>query len=144
MTTPPEAADTQGPRPPSVWGKLSHHARTRGLLGLGGLAARRLHARWLERRLGIRTCGSIHADQLGSTGRRFGYQPIDYHSFFAAHQHGEYTWLMNEQDEANFQWVREFNRYDLYTKSSTPPDTESLTPYYQALVEQFFPHPVWW
>ena len=69
---------------------------------------------------------------------------IRYHSFYAAHTHNEYSWLMNDQDRAHFDWVREFNQYDLYTKSEVPPDVEALTPFYQGLVEKYFPDPLWW
>src|SRR3954466_9084285 len=40
---------------------------------------------------------------------------LRYHSFYAAHREGDYTYLMNDQDKAMFQWVRAFNPYDLYT-----------------------------
>jgi inositol oxygenase len=69
---------------------------------------------------------------------------IRYHSFYAAHREQQYGWLMNERDREMFHWVREFNRYDLYTKSDVSPDVEALTPYYERLVKQFFPHPLWW
>ena len=69
---------------------------------------------------------------------------IRFHSFYAAHAHGEYAHLMDAQDQEHFHWVREFNRYDLYTKSEIPPDTAALTPYYQDLVKQYFPDPLWW
>lgn len=51
---------------------------------------------------------------------------------------------MDSQDAAYFHWVRDFNRYDLYTKSEAPPDVETWTPYYQGLVKRFFPSPLWW
>lgn len=69
---------------------------------------------------------------------------IRYHSFYAAHREQQYGWLMNERDREMFHWVREFNRYDLYTKSDVSPDVEALTPYYERLVKQFFPQPLWW
>lgn len=69
---------------------------------------------------------------------------IRYHSFYAAHREQQYGWLMNQRDREMFHWVREFNRYDLYTKSDVSPDVEALTPYYERLVKQFFPQPLWW
>lgn len=36
-------------------------------------------------------------------------------------------------------WVLEFNKYDLYTKSSKVPDIEALKPYYQGLVDKYLP-----
>jgi inositol oxygenase len=64
---------------------------------------------------------------------------IRYHSFYAAHQEGEYGFLMNEHDREMFRWVRAFNPYDLYSKSEVPPDRRALEPYYRDLVAEFFP-----
>ncbi|MEQ9410897.1 MAG: inositol oxygenase family protein [Fuerstiella sp.] len=69
---------------------------------------------------------------------------IRYHSFYAAHREGAYQWLMNDHDREMFQWVRKFNRYDLYTKTDVPPDVQALTPFYQQLADQFFPASLWW
>jgi inositol oxygenase len=69
---------------------------------------------------------------------------IRFHSFYAAHREGAYDWLMNNHDREMFRWVREFNRYDLYTKSDVPPDVAGLTPFYQQLVAKFFPASIWW
>lgn len=69
---------------------------------------------------------------------------VRYHSFYAAHRAGEYTWLMNDVDRDMFAWVRAFNRYDLYTKSDVPPDVDALMPYYRELVDRFFPAEIWW
>jgi inositol oxygenase len=69
---------------------------------------------------------------------------IRYHSFYAAHREGEYAHLMNEEDRRSMEWVRAFNRYDLYSKSPTPPDRRALEPYYRELVAEFFPKPLRW
>lgn len=69
---------------------------------------------------------------------------IRYHSFYAAHREQQYDWLMNDQDRRLFAWVRAFNRYDLYTKTDVAPDVDALKPFYEQLVEKFFPHPLWW
>lgn len=69
---------------------------------------------------------------------------IRYHSFYAAHKENQYDYLMNDQDREMFRWVREFNRYDLYTKTDVPPDVSALTPYYEELVAKFFPETLWW
>ena len=69
---------------------------------------------------------------------------IRYHSFYAAHREGEYDWLMNDHDREMFKWVREFNQYDLYTKSDVQPDLEMLTPWYRELTAGFFPEQIWW
>lgn len=69
---------------------------------------------------------------------------IRYHSFYAAHRENQYDYLMNDYDREMFRWVREFNRYDLYTKTDVPPDVSGLTPYYEELVAKFFPETIWW
>jgi inositol oxygenase len=67
---------------------------------------------------------------------------IRYHSFYAAHREGQYNHLMTDRDRDMFRWVRAFNRYDLYSKSSGLPDRVALRPYYQDLVAEFFPKPL--
>ncbi len=69
---------------------------------------------------------------------------LRYHSFYAAHRHGAYRHLMNEHDEQMFEWVKRFNRYDLYSKGSEKPKLEQLRPYYEDLVAEFFPAQIAW
>ncbi|MDG2380867.1 MAG: inositol oxygenase family protein [Pirellulaceae bacterium] len=69
---------------------------------------------------------------------------LRYHSFYSAHREGEYGRFMNEQDREYFHWVKEFNPYDLYTKSTEPPNVEQLKPYYQDLIGEFFPADIAW
>lgn len=69
---------------------------------------------------------------------------IRYHSFYAAHRERAYDHLMNDHDQAMFQWVRAFNPYDLYTKSDAPPDVEALRPYYEELIRRYFPAELSW
>src|SRR5262249_37516661 len=69
---------------------------------------------------------------------------IRYHSFYAGHQGGAYQYLMNVHDQEMFHWVREFNPYDLYSKSRARPDTQELKPYYEELIAEFFPALLRW
>ena len=69
---------------------------------------------------------------------------LRYHSFYPWHKEGEYTHLTNDTDRSMLKWVRAFNRYDLYSKGSPRPDVPALMPYYQELVEEFFPQPLRW
>ena len=69
---------------------------------------------------------------------------LRYHSFYPGHREGEYTYLMNDEDRDYFQWVNAFNPYDLYTKSSQPPNVEKLRPYYEELIAEFFPEKIAW
>ncbi|MCA9152017.1 MAG: inositol oxygenase [Planctomycetales bacterium] len=69
---------------------------------------------------------------------------IRYHSFYPEHRERAYGHLMNEQDREMFEWVRKFNPYDLYTKSTNRLDIDKLRPYYQELVAEFFPAEIAW
>lgn len=69
---------------------------------------------------------------------------LRFHSFYAAHKEGEYTYLMNDQDRRMFEWVRAFNPYDLYSKSLERPNVEALRPYYETLIAEFFPKTLDW
>ena len=51
---------------------------------------------------------------------------------------------MNDHDRRMFDWVREFNPYDLYSKGEAPPDVDALRPYYQDLIAEFFPPVLKW
>ena len=64
---------------------------------------------------------------------------IRYHSFYSAHQDGEYTYLFDDRDNRMFNWVRKFQPYDLYSKPGDPPDLQALKPYYCELIDQYFP-----
>ena len=57
---------------------------------------------------------------------------------------GEYDYLANDQDREMLKWVRAFNRYDLYSKGDGRPDAKALRPYYEDLVNEFFPTPLQW
>jgi len=64
---------------------------------------------------------------------------IRFHSCYPWHTGGDYKYLTNEKDKEIKDWVLEFNKYDLYTKSTTIPDIEKLQPYYQALADKYLP-----
>jgi inositol oxygenase len=69
---------------------------------------------------------------------------VRYHSFYPAHQDGEYEYLMNDRDKSMFKWVREFQNYDLYSKSEERPNLQELRPYYEQLIGEYFPSQVAW
>jgi inositol oxygenase len=69
---------------------------------------------------------------------------IRYHSCYPIHREGAYEYLMDGHDREMFAWVREFNPYDLYTKSSGRPDTVALRPYYEDLIDEYFPKELNW
>jgi inositol oxygenase len=69
---------------------------------------------------------------------------LRYHSFYPWHKEGAYTYLTNDTDRRMLNWVRAFNRCDLYSKGAARPDVPRLMPYYRELVEEFFPDPLRW
>lgn len=69
---------------------------------------------------------------------------IRYHSCYPWHREGAYEHLTSGTDEQMKKWVKAFNRFDLYSKGDGKPDVEALTPYYQTLLNEFFPEPLNW
>lgn len=69
---------------------------------------------------------------------------IRYHSFYPQHRERAYDYLLNDQDERMFEWVRKFNPFDLYSKSHTRPKLADLKGYYEDLVSEFFPDRIRW
>lgn len=69
---------------------------------------------------------------------------IRYHSFYPGHSGDGYAYLFNEHDNDMFNWVRLFNRYDLYTKHDRSPDVTALKPFYQDLILRYFPRAIAW
>ncbi len=69
---------------------------------------------------------------------------IRYHSFYAAHQEGGYSYLMNQLDREMFAWVRKFSCYDLYSKTPERPSVKRLRPYYLDLIAEYFPAQICW
>jgi inositol oxygenase len=64
---------------------------------------------------------------------------LRYHSFYAWHREGEYSYLLDEHDKKMLKWVKLFNPYDLYSKNPTPPNWKELKPYYEDLVAKYLP-----
>ncbi|XP_036376310.1 inositol oxygenase [Megalops cyprinoides] len=69
---------------------------------------------------------------------------IRFHSFYPWHSHGDYMHLCNDKDLSMLPWVKEFNKFDLYTKSSELPDVDKLKPYYQSLIDKYCPGKLCW
>jgi inositol oxygenase len=69
---------------------------------------------------------------------------IRYHSCYPIHREGGYKYLLQQSDHEMLDWVRDFNRYDLYTKRDERMDVEQLRPYYQSLIDKFFPTEIAW
>jgi inositol oxygenase len=69
---------------------------------------------------------------------------IRFHSFYALHQAGAYKELMDATDEKMLKWLKVFQKCDLYSKCETRMDVEQLKPYYQGLIEKYFPPVLNW
>lgn len=69
---------------------------------------------------------------------------IRYHSCYPVHREGAYGYLMNDVDYERMKWVNAFNRYDLYTKRDERMDVAGLRPFYQSLIEEYFPAKLNW
>jgi len=78
----------------------------------------------------------------GCTIPKEGLSMIRYHSCYPWHKEGEYTHLMNETDKETLLWVQRFNLGDLYSKRDDQPDIASLKPYYESLINKYFPKPI--
>ncbi|SJM87761.1 related to inositol oxygenase [Zygosaccharomyces bailii] len=65
---------------------------------------------------------------------------IRYHSFYPWHREGAYRYLMNEKDYQLLEVVQDFNKYDLYSKSTQKYDLNELEPYYKELIDEYFPN----
>ncbi|XP_055029870.2 inositol oxygenase [Misgurnus anguillicaudatus] len=73
-----------------------------------------------------------------------GLSMIRFHSFYPWHCNGDYMHLCNDKDLQMLPWVKEFNKFDLYTKSTELPDVERLKPYYQSLIDKYCPGSLQW
>ncbi len=69
---------------------------------------------------------------------------LRYHSFYAAHRHGAYDYLMTDHDREMFGWVRKFNPYDLYSKGRERPKLSEVKPYYEDLIGEYLPAELSW
>lgn len=74
-----------------------------------------------------------------------GYYMIRFHSLYLWHKEDEYTHLENERDIKMKEWVKKFNKYDLYTKDDNEKmDFENLRKYYDLIVKKFVKNDLFW
>ncbi len=62
---------------------------------------------------------------------------IRYHSLYAWHERGAWAELTNARDDRNRDWVRQFNRYDLYTKSAEVHDLAAAKAYFGPIIDKY-------
>lgn len=69
---------------------------------------------------------------------------IRYHSFYPWHKEAEYGYLLDDTDREMLKWVKEFNKFDLYSKADSTMDLAELTGYYKKLIAKYFPAKLKW
>ena len=70
---------------------------------------------------------------------------IRYHSFYPWHSGGSYSKLLKKEDEQYLDWIRDFNQYDLYTKSDKVFELEDVIEYYDPFVRKYLGEgPIYW
>ena len=62
---------------------------------------------------------------------------IRYHSFYPWHTGGSYAKLLSKEDEQYLDWIRDFNQYDLYTKSKKVYDLNEVKEYYAPIANKY-------
>merc|ERR1711907_706338 len=71
----------------------------------------------------------------GCTIPEEGLAMIRFHSFYPWHDKRAYTQFEVKEDAEMMKWVKEFNKFDLYSKGDELPDVEAVKPYYISLME---------
>ncbi len=70
---------------------------------------------------------------------------VRYHSFYPWHTGGSYEKLLSAKDEQYKEWIKDFNQYDLYTKSPKLYDLEEMKEYYLPIAEKYLGKgPIYW
>ncbi|MBS1618019.1 MAG: Myo-inositol oxygenase [Bacteroidetes bacterium] len=81
----------------------------------------------------------------GNTIPEQGMVSVRYHSFYPWHTGNSYEELLCEKDKQYKEWIKSFNRFDLYTKRPESFDLESLKRYYQPIIEKYLgTEPLYW
>jgi inositol oxygenase len=62
---------------------------------------------------------------------------VRYHSFYPWHSEGSYEKLTNKKDDQYKEWIKDFNQYDLYSKSNHLYHLEELKEYYNPIAEKY-------
>jgi len=62
---------------------------------------------------------------------------IRYHSFYPWHTGMSYSELLCEKDKKYLEWIKDFNKYDLYTKSNKTYKLEEIIDYYQPIAKKY-------
>lgn len=70
---------------------------------------------------------------------------IRYHSFYPWHTGGSYKQLLKKEDSRYMDWIRDFNRYDLYTKSDRTYTLDAIRRHYEPIADTYLGKgPIYW
>lgn len=70
---------------------------------------------------------------------------IRYHSFYPWHTGGSYRQFLSHKDEQYLAWIRDFNRYDLYTKSQKTYSLDAIKEHYLPIAHKYLGEgPIYW
>lgn len=70
---------------------------------------------------------------------------IRYHSFYPWHTGGSYKHLLGKGDDTYLELIKDFNKYDLYTKSQKVYELDEIRDYYQPIAEKYLGSgPIFW
>ncbi|CAE8640309.1 unnamed protein product [Polarella glacialis] len=73
----------------------------------------------------------------GCTIPEAGLNMIRLHSFYPWHDKRAYAQFEAPEDAETMKWVKEFNKFDLYSKGDVIPDVAALKPYYASLLKKY-------
>jgi len=62
---------------------------------------------------------------------------IRYHSFYPWHTGNSYQHITNAKDDQYKEWIKDFNKYDLYTKSQKVYELDEVMDYYRPIAEKY-------
>lgn len=69
---------------------------------------------------------------------------IRFHSFYPLHLEGAYIYFLSDADWEFIPKLKKFSSYDLYSKHEDFVLTDEIKEYYSALLDKFFPEPLFW
>ena len=62
---------------------------------------------------------------------------IRYHSFYPWHTGGSYKSFLQDGDQQYLEWITDFNKYDLYTKSQQIYELDEVRAYYEPIAKKY-------
>lgn len=62
---------------------------------------------------------------------------VRYHSFYPWHTGNSYTEITTKKDDQYKEWIKDFNKYDLYTKCDRIFNLDEIKSYYQPIAQKY-------